>query len=622
VRSRTPGGSVGRNAANAQQGGAGVKSRLDLGVRIATGLVLACAVVSTLCLVYGFSQQRFFTIDEYQYGHATWLVSQGERPYLDFYEHHFPLSYVLHAPLVAEAGSFVERALQLRTIAFGYLFALAATLLVSTWWVTRNPFPAALSACLPLAFGFGLMSSIDYRADNFAACLFVICLALLEANRARPRRSLALAAGLCFAAAMFMTQKMVFLGGGAVVVLLVIDLGSKWLARGERTPCIGRPAAFVSAAVAFAAIVLAVGAALGILGSAFETTILHALEHEAYYPRVHFWRYAAPFFAETRFTTIPILVFAAAYGVLERDPFWWAALGVAVLGGALMQTQYPYNFVYPGFLLLICAIRGFAALVERIRPPAGLGAALWSLLYLLPLGILPDQLDFVANTSNNRYQLALLKKVEDYSSAADAVIDGSGGALFRRHGSYYWYHGSAHRRMFRSYFETELVRDYRDSRALFWIHDLRQRKLPKSVIQYFSDHYVHVDGDLYALGFETAVANPDAAEREIELIRSGDYFVLTAEPSGRGRIVTATRVGEPTAIRLDGREVMGGRIHLEAGSHRIDVKPGAPAYIVSPLPAEAFEPRIPPHRTHTPLFEFDPRHRRPRGAAGVNLRTR
>jgi hypothetical protein len=598
------------------QGGARVNSRLGFGVRIVTALLLAWAVVSTLSLVHGFGQQRFFTIDEYQYGHATWLVAEGERPYLDFYEHHFPLSYALHAPIVSEDGSFAERALQLRSIAFGYLLAMAATLLVSSWWVTRNPFLAALSACLPLAFGFGLMSSIDYRADNFAACLFVICLALLEVNRERPRRSLAVASGLCFAAAVFMTQKLVFLGGGAVVALLAWDLGLRHFGRGRRKPCIGRPVAFVATAAAFAAVALAFGAALGILGSAFEATVLHTLEHEAYYPRVHFWRYAAPFFAETRFTTLPILAFAAAYVFLERDPFWLAPLAVATLAGAMMQTQYPYNFVYTGFLILICAVRGFAAVVERLRPPAGLGAAFWSVLYLVPLGILSDQLAFVANTSTNQHQLALLTKIEDYSSADDAVIDGSGGALFRKHGSYYWYHGSAHRRMFRDYFENQLVRDYRDSRALFFIRDLRQRKLPEVVTQYFSDHYVHVDGDLYVLGFETAASTSDTAPRDLELIRSGDYFVHVAVPSARGRLVTATAVGEPTALRIDGREISGGRIHLEEGVHRVSVQPGAPVYIVSPLPAEAFERQIPPRRTHTPLFEYDPRHRKRPGAVG------
>jgi hypothetical protein len=300
---------------------------------------------------------------------------------------------------------------------------------------------------------------------------------------------------------------------------------------------------------------------------------------------------------------------------LERDPFWWLPLAVAVLGGALMQTQYPYNFVYTGFLIVICAIRGYALVVERWRPAAGPLRSLWPLLYLLPLAILPDQLAFVANSSSNRHQLALLGKIEQYSGPDDVVIDGSGSALFRDHGSYYWYHGSAHRRMFSSYFENELLRDYRDSRALLWIRDLRQRKLPQPVKQYFAEHYVHVDGDLYALGFEAGVAGEGDAPREVEIVRPGDYFVLEAAASQRARVVTPTRDGAATGLVLDGRAVSGGRVRLEAGRHRVEVRAGSPSYLVSPLPAEAFERRIPPHRTHTPLFEYDARHRRPRAAA-------
>jgi hypothetical protein len=177
-----------------------MSDRAERASKIVAGLALTWALVSIWAFVDQFAQQRFFTIDEYQYGHATWLVARGELPYVDFYEHHFPLSYVAHAPLLGAEGSFVERALQLRAISFGYLLAMSLVLLASTWWVTRNPFVAALSAGLPLAFGFGLMSQVDYRADNFAACAMVISLALLEANRERASRSIAVAAGVSFAA--------------------------------------------------------------------------------------------------------------------------------------------------------------------------------------------------------------------------------------------------------------------------------------------------------------------------------------------------------------------------------------------------------------------------------------
>jgi len=53
--------------------------------RIATaGLVMTAIVV--LVNVYQFALTRFFTIDEYQWGHATWLIREGKVPYRDFYD--------------------------------------------------------------------------------------------------------------------------------------------------------------------------------------------------------------------------------------------------------------------------------------------------------------------------------------------------------------------------------------------------------------------------------------------------------------------------------------------------------------------------------------------------------
>ena len=64
-------------------------------IRISVLLLLALSGLYAFAQIYVFSQGRFFTIDEYEYGHATWLVAQGQTPYVDFFEHHFPLSYVI-----------------------------------------------------------------------------------------------------------------------------------------------------------------------------------------------------------------------------------------------------------------------------------------------------------------------------------------------------------------------------------------------------------------------------------------------------------------------------------------------------------------------------------------------
>ena len=186
--------------------------------------ILALVAIVVFYRVYSFGQERFFTVDEYQYAHATWLVSEGERPYVDFYEHHFPLSYVAHAPLVWPDGAFAEKVLRLRALVFGYLLGVSLLLGWATWRRTRDRCASLLALAFPAAFGFSLMSAVDYRADNFGAYLFVGGWCLLDANRAESgKRGFAVLAGVALGLAVLMTQKMLFVAGASALVALAYD---------------------------------------------------------------------------------------------------------------------------------------------------------------------------------------------------------------------------------------------------------------------------------------------------------------------------------------------------------------------------------------------------------------
>jgi len=575
------------------------------GVRFVTLVLLACATIGTLAFIRDFGQTRFFTIDEYQYGHATWLVTQGRMPYVDFYEHHFPLSYVLHAPILPSSGDFPQRALALRSMAFAYLAMAAAVLGISGWVVTANAFQGWLLACLPLTFGFGLMSAIDYRADNFAACLLVGCFAVLEANRVPRRRLWAGVSGVLFALAVFMTQKMVFIGGGAIALMLARDLlrGRRRAAAEIDDVFLARPAVFVASGFLIGLAILGTGAALGMLPAAFETTVLHTIEHEAHYTKVDFWNYAQPFLAQTPFSSAAIFLFAASFLWFRRGGFWSFPLAVALLGCAAMKAPYPYNFVYPGFLIVICAVRGYGVVVDRVRVLRT--SSLWTFLYLLPLAIIPDQLAYLAGTTTNAHQLLMLRKIETFSTPADRVIDGAGGALFRDHASYYWYHGTAHREMFHEYFASDLVSDYRRSGSLFWIDDFRQRELPNRIRSYFERHYVHVDGDLYGIGFATPQTGDRVYSRTVDIVRAGEYNVLVVERRPDGRRIRGRRSEDSPGIEIDGQRVPAAKVQLAVGRHRVEVAAHSPAYIFTPLPTDAFSEVVGRRASHSPLFEYE-----------------
>jgi len=569
----------------------GIPSRAS---ELSTLAVLAAAALWLLIHTYEFGQARFFTVDEYQYAHATWLVSQAQVPYVDFYEHHFPGSYVLHAPALPETGSLASRALRLRAIPFAYIASLTTLLALATWTATRNAHVALLAAILPLGFGFSAMSAIEYRADNFGAFLFLACLSLLEANRTWKRRCAAAAGGVLLALSILMTQKMVFLGGGAVLVMLAADALQRRRPGAQKEAWIAHPGVFAAGGIAVAGAALAAALSLHLLPAAFELTIAQAIEHEAHYPPISVRKYAAPFLARTAATTLPLLLFAVLHLAVRPRSFWTVPVLVALVGGYLVTAQYPYNYVLLCILLMVCAARGYGWTVERFAPRT----AVWrTLLYLLPLAALPNQLAFVSGTTSNEHQLHLLDKLERYSGEEDVVIDGAGGAIFRKHASYYWYHGAAHREILADYFREGLLRDLRESRALFWIKDFRLPKVSPEVRRYLHRHYVRADGQLFALGFATPETGATGWTGEIDVIRSGVYFAY----AGSGH-ADAAAGGAPS---IDGQPVGSEGVTLDEGLHRVSVPPGAPAGVITPLPRGVFEDPMPELRPHAPLFEYE-----------------
>lgn len=576
--------------------------RLERATRIGAALVLAAAALSVLHAVYAFAQTRHFAIDEWQYGHATWLVAQGQRPYVDFYEHHFPGLFVLHAPLLPESGDFGERALWLRTFVFGHLLLVAGGALLATAVTTRSVHAALLAAALPLAFGFAFLTQVDYRSDVFGGALFLLAACLVEANRRWRSRAAAGGAGALVGLAVLATQKMGIAAGASALLAAAVELARR-VRRSGGTSLVAHPGSLVLAAGGVLALALAAAAAAGVLPAAAELTLVDALRHEEAYPSrpiAAFGTYAWPFLRETWATTLPLLALALWFLLRERPPFWAVFVAAALVVAWLAKARYPYNFALPCWLLVLCAVRGFAGLVPALS--ARLPRAAAPLLWLLPLLVLPDQLGFAREVPSNAHQLHLLRKLQRFSTPEDAVIDNAGGALFRPPASYFHFHGAAHHRVYDGYFFDGLLRDYRESGALFWILDMRMADLPPEVMAYFRDHYVQVDGDLYGLGFRIPAAEGGATETEVDVVR-GDVYL--AHPIGRGE--GAPPAGHPLAgrVRIDGRLLREPRVALEPGRHRVVAEPGTPAFLLTPLPAEAFRSPVSEYRDYSLLLLYD-----------------
>jgi hypothetical protein len=587
---------------------------VERGIRNATILALTGAVLYLLFFVYGFAQERFFTKDEFQWGHLAWLVQQGEVPYLDFYEHHLPLGYLVHAWLVPESGTFAERALFLRKLEFVYFVLAVGSLSAATYVVRRSTAAALMTAALSLGFGFSLMSAIEFRADNWSGFAFLICLSLLEINRGLRSRALAIGAGAIFALAVFTTQKILLLGGLGLAAMVAVSLLRGPRARevgdssdssdsGDAAPLVVHAGIFCASGLAITTLLISLAAWAGLLERAFEINVSQAIAHERLYPDdIGVWIYAEPFLAETLLSTLVVLLAAGLYLRRGLAGFWVLPLLLGAVGSFAVRAQFPYNFVTLCLLIAVCASRGFADAIDWLsRRSNDHWKAAAPLLYLVPVLLLVDQLGFVHGRTGNEHQLRLLEMIERQTDAEDVILDDSGSALFRPDRGYYWYHDMAHVQMFADYFENEFIEDMRGTEAIFWIRGTRLEQLPADAQRYLTSHYVRHFGSLHVLGFDLeAASSRNGGEFEVDIIRTGDYFVTPRASGLRGASMQRRLAG----LTVDGEEMTGSSVHLGAGTHVLGVAPGTPALRFTLLPPVEFGEQRGMNHFHDPGFEF------------------
>ncbi|MGH0030122.1 MAG: hypothetical protein ACQGVC_10055 [Myxococcota bacterium] len=556
-------------------------------LRACVAVVLGVSALWVAATLHQVGQTRYFTVDEYQFGHASWLVSEGHVPYVDFYEHHWPAQYVLHAPLVAGDAPFPDRALRLRSAAFAWQVLLALALGVATGVVLRDPLAGLLAAQLPLAFGFSALSAVDYRADNFAGVAWLVCLSLLEVGRRRPSAARAATAGALLAVAVLSTQKLALIGGVPVAVWLLRDR-----LRSDAVPCVTTPAAFLAGGAVVTGGALLAAAGLGMLGPGFEATVRHAFGHEDLYPAVSLGSFVAPFWSETWPSTLVWLGLAAVGLATRAGRFLALPLLVALAVGLSIRGRFPYNYLVPCVLGGVLAARGVAWAAAR-------APSRWApLVYLLPLLLLPDQLGFVQGRTSNAHQLHVLAKIERHTGPGDVVVDDAGGALFRDHASHVWYHGPAHRAVMADHFEHQFPLDLRASRAPFWIRDFRFKGLPEPSRRYLLDHYARADGWLYALGFVVPAAD-EPVRRTIDVVRAGTWF---AYPAPGGRVAPQ---GFAEGVAVDGRPVGAAGVVLGEGPHTLTAPAGGAPLVLTPHARQVFLDRFERMRPYALLFEYE-----------------
>lgn len=552
--------------------------------RVLELVLVACLILLAVQAVQ-IARFKYFTVDEFQYSHAAWLVSHGQWPYRDFFEVHFPLVYQVLSPVFLVAGDDPTAIVGLRLgmVPFLVLACGGAALLNA-----RQGRLAALAApVLLLALPSFVTLIIEIRPDAIAATLFLASLAVLRVQRMSDRLCGA-ASGFLLVASAWGTQKATFYCSVYGLALIAdLALGRNDSARGNR-PLLRSPAAFLGGAAAGAALIAIYLTATGSWAAWWHWCFVWAADHQRQYPGFPWRRYFDPVVMDA-----PWLFILAAWGLARtvraliargrdafRDPdLLLVGALVSTFGSiALQRAAFGYSFVAFLAIATVFASRGIGDLLTaRARPVVriALTAALLALLVMQSATLST----FI--TDSNAPQLDVLARIGRLTAPDDPAYDNSGGYIARPHPYFYFYTDAFLRESIAETLARDVPRAIVDSGTVLHLRDQRFSSLPPSLRDFLDRHFQPLDGDLALWGQHYKVAPGGALSDTFLASRDDHYFISPGSALERG------------ILTIDGQPVRTPVFRLSKGEHRIVYQgpPGEIDILWLPRDGKPWEPK-------------------------------
>jgi 4-amino-4-deoxy-L-arabinose transferase-like glycosyltransferase len=198
--------------------------------RLAPG-ILAALLALAVVLRVGVIANRRIDPDESQHLHVAWLITQGQMPYRDFWEHHLPFFHYAVAPLTAWLTDRPEVYFAAR----GLMVGLAGVAVLLTWRLARRLSPdAAIWAAIVLLFLPQFAeTSTETRPDVPALVVHLSSLLALVRWRETSGMRWLWAAGAWQGAALSLSLKAIFTFAGVVAIVFgwLPPAGTPWVRR-------------------------------------------------------------------------------------------------------------------------------------------------------------------------------------------------------------------------------------------------------------------------------------------------------------------------------------------------------------------------------------------------------
>ncbi len=388
---------------------------------------LQALIVSLICLLIAGSFVYWwlgtFNHDEFEAMHTGWKLLQGERIFIDFFQHHNPFFYYLLAPIIWIFGENIRALYAAKFLIFAFFLADIFLIYRITFTLSKNRTQSLIAALLLLASPFFYRPMLDIRPDTLQILLSLISVNFLvryqEQRKAQSLALLSLSAGLSF----LVLQKGLFF-----LVSLSTVLGYLWWKDRRNIQYLFIFTILTCLPISIYLLYL------------FST---HALQ--TYFTFA--WRLNTQFLntfsivqpLKNFFLFTPLLWLFSLVGCLRSRDTAYTPIVILLFGllGSLIFVRSPYLQYFSPILPFVAIIASYG-MVKQIGYRQKFLAATLCLSCVFPL------VDTLRNSLNNRgVQAAQIQKIEyvlKKTEPGDRVYDGNSDFNLYRHDiEYFWF---------------------------------------------------------------------------------------------------------------------------------------------------------------------------------------
>lgn len=383
------------------------------------------STIALLIIFYASIFSGFQIVDEFEHLHASWLVSIGNIPYLDFFEHHNPLLWYISAPIVS---LFYNNAIIFYIMRFVSFIISLLTLLyvykITLFWGKKEC--GWLAIALILGNIITLYNFYQFRPDNFMNLCFIIGIYYLFSYIKNKQLSDLIYSFLGFTFSFLFLQKIALL-------LIVVEAILLWL-------IIKKTLSIKSVIIAAVPSIIVIFSFLLFMYHKGNLLDYYTLNFEFNKAMVYYFERGDFWLKSILISIYGLALFASIY-FFKRENIYFKIIAILYISEFLMRGFYfsPHPNYYTLLIILSSLVLSICSI--NILNKYKIFSTILLLALFINLGNLFNRLEYSISRHNSYKHFIMSDYIHKNSNNDDYLMNGydMNYNIYRKDVSYYWF---------------------------------------------------------------------------------------------------------------------------------------------------------------------------------------